>query len=297
MKVLAQATTCTSSLFFRCHDGSGCIANRYVCDWKADCQDQSDEIGCKDPCRGKLKCLDGRCVDPRTCCNPHTDLGCDRWKRAMCCDDRLNSIYGPQKAPQSKQEVKTIQIDRQAQWDLGTLAMPVFVTVSAALMLTVTVIAVAYMAKILIGRLQSGRHRHIYTAQNLNNSSSSSDRRRRQNHHHQQHHHHQQNHRSINCPMLLVGGELPEEGVQLQDFNMDELFRNVNAMDAPPSYESLAVQSTSPLPPPYTERMVSMGTVTNGSSAGVRHPATPSTISNENQRINANMDTDNRLEQ
>uniref|UniRef100_A0A914WEC4 Uncharacterized protein n=1 Tax=Plectus sambesii TaxID=2011161 RepID=A0A914WEC4_9BILA len=82
---------------FRCQSDNICIYPRYVCDGKPDCSDHSDEhlFPCpRDVCAGKIRCLNGRCVDPAACCNPRLDPTCDQWKRAQCCDDRFNSKYG-----------------------------------------------------------------------------------------------------------------------------------------------------------------------------------------------------------
>ncbi|XP_018020922.1 uncharacterized protein LOC108677237 [Hyalella azteca] len=56
---------------FQCSTGE-CILLRFVCDAKPDCPQGTDELaehcGLGDVCRNKLRCNDGRCMDPSRCC-------------------------------------------------------------------------------------------------------------------------------------------------------------------------------------------------------------------------------------
>ncbi|KFM71544.1 Basement membrane-specific heparan sulfate proteoglycan core protein, partial [Stegodyphus mimosarum] len=49
-----------------CLDGSKCIKPGHICDWKYNCKDRSDEVGCveRTTCEsgGKFFCNDGLCI-------------------------------------------------------------------------------------------------------------------------------------------------------------------------------------------------------------------------------------------
>ncbi|KAF2367255.1 Low-density lipoprotein (LDL) receptor class A repeat [Trinorchestia longiramus] len=78
---------------FQCSTGE-CILLRFVCDAKPDCPHATDELsehcGFGDVCRNKLRCDDGRCMDPSRCCRgpvspQSTPLNCSVNPSIHCC--------------------------------------------------------------------------------------------------------------------------------------------------------------------------------------------------------------------
>ncbi|KAK4321068.1 hypothetical protein Pmani_008118 [Petrolisthes manimaculis] len=76
---------------FRCITSGHCINNRYKCDGRADCpRDASDETEqqCgREPCAGKLRCDDGRCLSPHLCCRElgQSPPNCTIRSTIVCC--------------------------------------------------------------------------------------------------------------------------------------------------------------------------------------------------------------------
>ncbi len=77
--VAASSGFCGPS-FFQCPSAARhCIGLRFLCDGVPDCPDGADEsearCGRGDPCAAKLRCADGRCMDPALCCAPQVGAG------------------------------------------------------------------------------------------------------------------------------------------------------------------------------------------------------------------------------
>ncbi|KAK7098509.1 hypothetical protein V1264_002784 [Littorina saxatilis] len=64
---------------FRCIASEDCIFNRYVCDGMADCpddaSDESEDLCGAQPCSGKFRCNNSRCVDYKLVCDSANSCG------------------------------------------------------------------------------------------------------------------------------------------------------------------------------------------------------------------------------
>ncbi|XP_067012789.2 uncharacterized protein [Anabrus simplex] len=153
---------CTEN-FFQCMSTGLCIPRIYLCDGTKDCKDGGDEaetICGRDPCEGKIKCSNGRCIPYSWCCYEDMDPNCTVKIRHDCCpkltagDMDADHGYPPS--------------DQQRFSDMGFLQTTIYTVIGCAMafMFIVTILVIAicrvHMKRSLLSRcpgarLQTGR--------------------------------------------------------------------------------------------------------------------------------------------
>uniref|UniRef100_T1JE00 Ig-like domain-containing protein n=1 Tax=Strigamia maritima TaxID=126957 RepID=T1JE00_STRMM len=126
---------------FRCTYVGHCIPARYLCDGYNDCLDASDESPSEcgfDPCEGKIRCNDGRCLDRQLCCDPYVESSCPTSHLLPCCMRFIHSMYN--------HIHPSVEQQRRYDSDLGFLQSTIYTVIGCAVafvfIVTIMVIAV-----------------------------------------------------------------------------------------------------------------------------------------------------------
>lgn len=129
--------TCSQN-FFMC-GSKDCIARRFLCDGLRDCPDGSDESESycgTDPCKEKIHCDDGRCLNRNDCCHPSLDTKC-RGYHLQCCSKYLEKFSMP---------IKVMDDDKRYESDMGFLQSTIYTIIGCAVafifIVTIMVVAV-----------------------------------------------------------------------------------------------------------------------------------------------------------
>jgi hypothetical protein len=155
VRVKPKIGTCSEPLF-SCPSGE-CIGRIYLCDGKADCKDGSDESErqCgtwnRNPCEGKLRCENGRCISKHWCCDKLVDRNCTVRTTPKCCM-QLQSL---------NLDVNQYSPQPQQYSDMGFLQTTIYTVIGCAMvfMLIITIMVIA-ICRVHLKRTAIARYPH-----------------------------------------------------------------------------------------------------------------------------------------